>query len=279
MCDRYTGISITVTSLSNFIGFIFGMLIPIPAIANFCAAAAIVVGCNYTVLLFAIPALLAIQSHTSVPALCCSSDTVPGQLSSCVAAGSAALSGFYDRILQRPLVKVGALALMLGMLTLAVVGAIKLEDGLPLADVVPEGTRLGKYIELQENDFDLQTMSIIVQDVQYQSTATQRKILNLQAALAKLPYLSGMDSTWLSKFLEWLSSAHTLDHPLNPGSPRFKILDANGLCPPELFYPLLRNWTVGTATYLDAYEKDVYNYAYLNGKERAAAEDCYGSAF
>ena len=64
-CFASSGASITLTSASNFLAFMAGSLVPLPAVTHFCYQAAAVVAFNYLALLIAAPGLLSLHAWLS----------------------------------------------------------------------------------------------------------------------------------------------------------------------------------------------------------------------
>ncbi|XP_047398918.1 protein patched homolog 2 isoform X5 [Sciurus carolinensis] len=74
-CLQRTGTSVALTSINNMIAFFMAALVPIPALRAFSLQAAIVVGCNFTAVMLVFPAVLSLDLHRRhcqrLDVLCC----------------------------------------------------------------------------------------------------------------------------------------------------------------------------------------------------------------
>lgn len=231
-------------------GFFIGALIPLPAVQAFCFAAGIAVVANWAVLLFGMPAILAIEARRCNAAEASCAPCAP--LSLCLDAvccraaardnasrprrsrstldlppATTAVDRFvhhvYAPALRLPAVKAVALLLLAALLAASAFGAMRLEKGLDVADVVPESSYVYDFISTRYEYFNLMPGMAVVGDIDY--PRKQAEIRSLMAAVNSSQWVIPLAFSWIDTFLNYLAQ-----YPDN------YTLTEDGLVPPELFY-------------------------------------------
>jgi hypothetical protein len=209
---RQGGPSMTLSSMSNFIAFLIGASIPLPAVANFSIAMAFVVLFNYFMVLLAFTAVLSLNSRRMLAGrmdcLCCFRSS--GQAGRGEEWG--ACPDKLANVASTTPAKAFIMAVFVSTFIAAIPGSADLEVGLPLSKLVPLTSYAAPFLAEREAKYDQfdgglvtgldQHSSRFVQ-LDYMSHETLEMLLNLEYDLQQA---FGMHQLYTVYSLSWLDN-------------------------------------------------------------------------
>ena len=252
-CMAEAGSSITLTSLVNMIAFFIGSSMPLPSITHFCMSAAIVVIVNYIILMFAFTSVLVLDARRTrsnrydvLPCFTFAGNLNLHKRRSSHNILSDASSASFGKMAVHPVTRVVALIATAVLVGLAAHGVGQVEDGLPLAEVVPTSHYSHDFLALREESYTDYEASFVIGMDKNTGKATPidyaNSLAEIMAAELQLQTVSTVNPavpipalSWVDNFAYYVATTH----PAN--------VTAQGLPEPSLFYPLLYEW-LGTAS-------------------------------
>jgi len=162
----YAGPSVSLTNMTNFFAFLVGYFVPLPVISQFALAAMIGVACNYFLIIFGFTAILTLDAkrirHNRMDCFCCfrtkmdERDIKPNEGNT-----QGVWRKFADVVLSIP-GKVIIILLSIAGLVIAIIGATKLEVGLPLADIVPTDHYSSGFLHQLETNYGAFSAGLVI---------------------------------------------------------------------------------------------------------------------
>uniref|UniRef100_A0A452F270 Patched 2 n=1 Tax=Capra hircus TaxID=9925 RepID=A0A452F270_CAPHI len=172
--------------------------------------------------------------------------------------------------------KAVVLVLFGALLGLSLYGATLVQDGLALTDVVPRGTKEHAFLSTQLRYFSLYEVALVTQGG-FDYAHSQRALFDLHQRFSSLkavlpPPATQAPRTWLHYYRNWLQGERRGDGQggcgwQEPGSTEGlqapwlttkKLVDKEGLIPPELFYMGLTVWVSSDPLGLAASQANFY---------------------
>uniref|UniRef100_A0A2K5EJI8 Patched 2 n=1 Tax=Aotus nancymaae TaxID=37293 RepID=A0A2K5EJI8_AOTNA len=155
------------------------------------------------------------------------------------------------------------------LLGLSLYGATLVQDGLALTDVVPRGTKEHAFLSAQLRYFSLYEVALVTQGG-FDYAHSQRALFDLHQRFSSLkavlpPPATQAPRTWLHYYRDWQGGVLTgllgasLATPLSALQlTTRKLVDREGLIPPELFYVGLTVWVSSDPLGLAASQANFY---------------------
>uniref|UniRef100_A0A2K5QEM2 Patched 2 n=1 Tax=Cebus imitator TaxID=2715852 RepID=A0A2K5QEM2_CEBIM len=155
------------------------------------------------------------------------------------------------------------------LLGLSLYGATLVQDGLALTDVVPRGTKEHDFLSAQLRYFSLYEVALVTQGG-FDYAHSQRALFDLHQRFSSLkavlpPPATQAPRTWLHYYRDWQGGVLTgllgasLATPLSALQlTTRKLVDREGLIPPELFYVGLTVWVSSDPLGLAASQANFY---------------------
>jgi predicted RND superfamily exporter protein len=203
------GASITLTSVTNVLAFLFSALTSLPAIQSFAIHAAVAVLLDFIFqLTFFTGALSYDLRRTKGGRL----DCVP-----CVyvkdrvfseddaleheSFGQRIIRKYYAPNLVKLPVKILVVILSLGLLGVGIYGTLQLDQDFRNEDLINSSSDYYNYIKANDKYFYLvpESVSVYIKEVDYTDTAIQDEILQIDARLRDIDYVEGT-SNWVADF-------------------------------------------------------------------------------
>ena len=233
------GPSITMTSLSNFVAFLIGAIIPIPAVRSFCLQASAVVCFNYIFVIFGLCVGLTVleRSSSDAPKTVVSTDSDPDSHEdvdkdfNC----DSVIHKYADFILK-PWVKIIAVVLFVGCLILSVRFIYEVKDGLDVDDIAPKGSPLQFFLKDKQTYFSSFDATIVTKDMDY--ACKQQELLQFVLELKANPWVVYVEPSWLTLYHNYMKEQNRTD-----------VL--TGLVPMNDFYAGLFQWDKDVSASLD----------------------------
>ncbi|KAJ9443217.1 Protein patched-like protein 3, partial [Diplonema papillatum] len=189
---RMGGVSVSLTSLCNACAFFSGMVIPIPALRQFLAAAAFIVIFNYTTMILAFPALLAWEARRDAKIIASrSADFEDKPLVPCSIHKFA--SEVYAGQMQKTSVKIGITAvsfLFVAVMIILLATSHPLDFTMKFTDLTPRGSFLSQGFSDLEEHFQDQRLRHDMVFAEADLPNQQVHITELMNALGKTKWAS-----------------------------------------------------------------------------------------
>lgn len=244
---KKAGLSVLFTAASTAGSFFAAVVIPVPALRVFCLQAAILLCFNLAAVLLVFPAMVSLdlrrrRSGRADILCCCLPTLLTPAHANCkqqpihqnqhhhhnnhnVAAQEESLIGcsekdclsfslsrfagkYYAPFITKGSVKFLGMTLLAGVVGFSLFTSMKLQDGLELTDLVPQGTDEHKFLNAQGKLFGFYNMFAVTQgDFEY---PTNQKLLHeFHEAFVRVPHIikndnGGLPEFWLSLFRDWL---------------------------------------------------------------------------
>ena len=259
------GPSISMTSLANFIAFMIGSIIPLPAVSNFCLQASAVIFFNYFFLLFGLALALTkweeyitrpnkndanINSHKTTnnhnddveAVIAYESDESnesdfkddDGQQQPQQQPMDRCIHSFVDIVLH-PIVKTICILLFTTFLIVSIFYIGKVKDGLDVSDIAPTGSSLSLFLKDKTTYFSSFDATIVTKNMTYQ--CQQKELLHFIDNLKSNEWVSYVADDWLTLYIKYLNSKN--------------LTTLDGYVPTNTFYKGLNDWDNDLGSSLD----------------------------
>lgn len=231
---KKVGLSALFSSASTAGSFFVAVFIPVPALRVFCLQAAILLTFNLAAVLLVFPAMISLDLRRRrsgrVDILCCCLPPRKPHIENvaidckhhlqkeiivsytedhCM---DYSLTRFVEKVyapfIVKGSVKFIGMTLMISAVAFGLYGAMKLQDGLELTDLVPKNTDEYKFLNAQGKLFGFYSMFAVTQgDFEY---PTNQKLLHeYHEAFVRVSHMikndnGGLPDFWLSTFRDWL---------------------------------------------------------------------------
>mmetsp|Transcript_24419 Transcript_24419/g.36747 ORF Transcript_24419/g.36747 Transcript_24419/m.36747 type:complete len:664 (-) Transcript_24419:253-2244(-) len=210
---KQAGVGVTLTSLCNICAFAAGILLPVPAMSDFCLAAAVVAAMNYMTMMTVVPGLLVMEAKRikrREPEIsvfyCChrrrlksaaAAGEEPAELSESGVVTSeqrfvSFLKGPFSSALTNPVTKALALPVVAALVGATLWSISRKSIGYKVSDMVPQGTSLSRALELSFQEFTLFPSMLCFVDVDVPTQ--QAAMLELYSRVTSTPTTSPGDT-------------------------------------------------------------------------------------
>jgi predicted RND superfamily exporter protein len=232
------GPSITMTSLSNFVAFLIGSMIPIPAVSSFCIQASAVVAFNYVFVMFGICIALTWfelynikkndKKNTKMWQLDNKDDKHhQSRFDHCIE--------IYADIILHPLSKILIIVLFLIFFTLSIIYINEVKDGLDIDDIVPKGTPVQLFLDDKTTYFSSFDATIVTKEMNY--PCKQKELLQFVNSLKLNKWVTYVEEPWLELYIKFMKSKNRTNN--------------DGYIPSTDFYKGLDDWDKDIGSSLD----------------------------
>jgi patched 1 protein len=226
-----SGLSVLVPALCRIAAFLVAAVVPVPALRVMALQCAVLLSVNLLAMLLLMPAAMALdlrrQAAGKRDLLCCyrsaaKTHAVPSpppervvdeeeeeddDEKACFTPGTVVSEKCLPLLTKAPV----RLLVILGAVALTLTGAwgiVHVEDGLDLADIVPQNTSVHAFLQAQGKYFGFYHMYAVTQG-QFEYPQNQKLLYDYQSAFVRVHNIiknddGGLPEFWLSLFRAWL---------------------------------------------------------------------------
>ena len=234
-------VSVTITSLTDFLAFLVGIITVFPAVFGFCLFTAIAVLFDYIYQITFFAACLALDGYredanhhaiTFQTVLPKSHSLDKSQSYRVLCSGGLKLNGkvveeagehpankffksYYGPFITKPVVKVFVLLLFAGYVGVSIHGCTKVREGLELTDLVADDSYASDFLDKSDEYFTTygpRVMFVITEPLTYWDESVQTRLLDLVKKIEGTAYVEQKDLTacWLLEYMKHLR--HVIGH-------------------------------------------------------------------
>ena len=207
-----TGVTITMTTVTDLVAFAISVTSRFPSIRYFCIYAALTITCAFIMIATMFVALMSLDlrrikdNRRNCLPICQAPPPKQGQPpwdEPCLQLSNK-LMARWGQLLMRPLTKILVVIISLGLLTGGIYATIHTDREFDRGLLVKDDSSYKAFLNMERRYFNFPIeFSVIVEDVPYEMPAVQSDILKLSDTLVSNEYCEKKTTTWLGEFMKY----------------------------------------------------------------------------